>query len=47
MEWKTQVDLTQPLRQMKSKKSYFESPGRGTWRLTAGAGIPAAEAVGK
>jgi hypothetical protein len=47
MEWKTQVDLTQPMRLMKSKKSYFENPTRGTWRLTAGIGMPAAEAVGK
>jgi hypothetical protein len=47
MEWKTQVDITQPMRLMKSKKSYYENPTRGTWRLTAGIGMPASEAVGK
>jgi uncharacterized protein YsxB (DUF464 family) len=47
MDWKTQVDMIQPLRQLKSKKSYYERPGHGKWRLTAGAGVPAAEAVGK
>jgi hypothetical protein len=47
MDWKTQVDMIQPLRQMKSKKSYYERPSHGKWRLTAGAGVPAAEAVGK
>ena len=47
MNWKTQVDMVQPLRQMKSKKSYYERTGHGKWRLTAGAGVPAAEAVGK
>jgi hypothetical protein len=47
MDWKTQIDMIQPLRQLKSKKSYFENPGHGKWRLTAGIGIPAAEAIGK
>ncbi len=47
MEWKRQVDMIQPLRQLKSKKSYYENPGHGKWRLTAGIGVPAAEAVGK
>ena len=47
MDWKTQVDMVQPLRQLKSKKSYYERTGHGKWRLTAGAGVPAAEAVGK
>ena len=47
MEWKTQVDITQPMRQMKSKRSYYETPTRGTWRLTSGAGVPAAEGIGK
>jgi hypothetical protein len=47
MEWKTQVDMVQPLRALKSKKSYYENPGHGKWKLTAGAGVPAAEKVGK
>jgi hypothetical protein len=46
MEWKTQVDMTQPLRFMKSKKSYYENPGFGKWKLTA-IGLTAAENVGK
>jgi hypothetical protein len=45
MEWKEQVDITQPMRFMKSKKSYFETPSRGTWRLTQ-IGLQAAEKVG-
>jgi hypothetical protein len=47
MNWTTQVDMIQPLRQMKSKKSYYENPERGKWKLTVGVGVPAAEAVGK
>ena len=46
MEWKTQVDMTQPLRIMKSKKSYYENPSFGKWKLTA-IGLTAAENVGK
>lgn len=46
MEWKTQVDMTQPLRIMKSKKSYYENPSSGKWKLTA-IGLTAAENVGK
>jgi hypothetical protein len=46
MEWKTQVDMTQPLRIMKSKKSYYENPSQGKWKLTA-IGLTAAENVGK
>lgn len=46
MEWKTQTDMTQPLRRLKSEKSYFENPGGGKWRLT-GIGLEAAERVGK
>jgi hypothetical protein len=46
MEWKTQVDMTQPLRVMKSKKSYYDNPGFGKWKLTA-IGLTAAENVGK
>jgi hypothetical protein len=29
MEWKTQADMIQPLRILKSKKSYYENPSRG------------------
>ena len=46
MEWKTQVDMTQPLRFMKSKKSYYDNPSFGKWKLTA-IGLTAAENVGK
>jgi hypothetical protein len=46
MEWKTQVDMTQPLRLMKSRKSYYDNPSFGKWRLTA-IGLTAAENVGK
>jgi hypothetical protein len=46
MEWKTQTDMTQPLRRLKSEKSYFENPGGGKWRLT-GIGLEAAERIGK
>jgi hypothetical protein len=44
MEWKEQQDFTQPMRLMKSKKSYYEIPGRGEWRLT-GIGLEAAENI--
>jgi hypothetical protein len=46
MEWKTQVDMTQPLRFMKSKKSYYDNPSFGKWKLTA-IGLTTAENVGK
>ena len=46
MEWKTQVDMIQPLRQLKSKKSYYENPGHGKWKLT-GIGLEAAKAIVK
>ncbi len=46
MEWKTQVDMTQPLRQLKSKKSYYENPAHGEWRLTK-IGLDAAENIKK
>jgi hypothetical protein len=46
MEWKTQVDMTQPLRIMKSKKSYYDNPSTGKWKLTA-IGLTTAENVGK
>lgn len=45
MEWKTQSDMTQPMRLLKSKKSYFENPSSGKWRLT-GIGLEAAEKFG-
>jgi|GEM_PF-4867499 len=32
--WPMQKDPSQPLRQMKSKKSFFEKLGRGIWKLT-------------
>jgi hypothetical protein len=44
--WKTQTDVMQPIRLMKSKKNLFANPERGTWRLTQ-PGLDAAEAVGK
>src|SRR5262249_10317807 len=46
MDWKTQVAMTQPLRSLKSKKSYYENPSFGKWKLT-GIGLDAAEAIGK
>ena len=45
MEWKTQADMAQPLRVMKNRKSYYENPEQGQWRLT-GPGLAAAEKVG-
>ena len=46
MDWKTQADMTQPMRVLKSKKSYFENPSSGKWRLT-GIGLDAANVIGK
>jgi hypothetical protein len=46
MDWKTQVDMTQPLRKLKSVKSWYENPQFGEWKLT-GIGLTAAEKVGK
>jgi hypothetical protein len=46
MNWKTQVDMTQPLRALKSKKSFYDNPSQGKWKLT-GIGLTAAESVGK
>lgn len=46
MDWPTQVDMTQPLRTMKSKKSYYENPSSGKWKLTT-IGLQAAEKIGK
>jgi hypothetical protein len=44
MQWKQQVDFSQPMRQMKAKKSYFETPTKGTWRLT-GIGLEEADHI--
>jgi hypothetical protein len=44
MEWKTQIDMIQPLRQLKSKKSYYENPSHGKWRLT-GVGLDAVKGI--
>jgi len=46
MEWPTQVDMTQPLRTLKSKKSYYENPSSGKWKLTT-IGLEAADKIGK
>jgi hypothetical protein len=46
MEWKTQIDMIQPLRQLKAKKSYYENPSHGKWKLT-GIGLEAAKAIVK
>lgn len=46
MNWKTQVDMVQPLRLLKNKKSHYENPSHGKWRLTQ-IGLDAARKVGK
>jgi hypothetical protein len=46
MDWKTQVDMTQPLRKLKSDKSWYENSSFGKWRLT-GIGLTATQNVGK
>ena len=46
MDWKTQVDMIQPLRGLKSKKSYYDNPSHGKWRLTT-IGVEAAKAIAK
>jgi hypothetical protein len=46
MEWKTQGDMTKPMRRLKSQKSYFENPSSGKWKLT-GIGLEAAEKITK
>lgn len=46
MDWKTQADMTQPMRLLKSKKSYFDNPSSGKWKLT-GIGLEAADKIGK
>jgi hypothetical protein len=44
MKWNEQKDFSQPMRLMKSKKSYFDNPTRKTWKLT-GIGLEAAQAI--
>ena len=44
MSWSEMKDFTQPMRQMKSKNSYFENPSRKSWKLT-GLGLKAATAI--
>jgi hypothetical protein len=34
MGWDMQKDPSQPLRTMKMKKSFFDTAGRGAWKLT-------------
>lgn len=46
MGWKTQADMVQPLRASKHKKSFYENPNRGEWRLTS-IGLEAAENLKK
>jgi hypothetical protein len=46
MEWDTQGDLVQRLRNSKFKKSHYDNPGRGQWRLT-NIGLEAAENIRK
>jgi len=44
MQWPEQLDFSQPMRAMKSKKSYFTSTESRKWKLT-GPGIQAARAI--
>lgn len=44
MQWSEQSDFSQPMRLMKSKKSYFSHPSKKTWKLT-GPGLDAARAI--
>lgn len=44
LDWKYRLDVNAPVREMKSKKSWFDSPAYGKWRLTQ-PGITAANAV--
>lgn len=46
MNWKTQADMTQPLRALKLSKSYYDNPTTGKWKLT-GIGLDAAHALGQ
>jgi hypothetical protein len=45
MSWNTLADFTQPMRMLKQRKSYYDVPVRGQWKLNAH-GLEAAEAVG-
>ncbi len=42
--WSEQVDFSQPIRQMKLKKSYFSNPSSKVWKLTQ-PGLDAARAI--
>jgi hypothetical protein len=44
MQWNEQKDFSQPMRLMKSKKSYFDNPSRRSWKLTQ-VGLEAARAI--
>jgi hypothetical protein len=44
LNWKPRLDVNAPVREMKSKKSFFDSPVYGKWRLTQ-PGLDAAGAV--
>jgi hypothetical protein len=44
LDWTPRKDVMQPVREMKSKKSWYDSPAYGKYRLTQ-PGIEAAEAV--
>ncbi len=44
LNWKPRLDVNQPVRELKSKKSFFDSPTYGKWRLTQ-PGLDAAAAV--
>jgi hypothetical protein len=44
MQWPEQADFSQPMRMMKSKKSYYTSTESKKWKLT-GPGVEAARAI--
>ena len=44
MEWKMLTDFTQPMRLLKSKKSYFDTPKKGEWKLNPH-GLEVAQAI--
>ena len=46
MGWATRDDMTQPMRRLKSEKSYFDRLGKGQWKLNTH-GLQATEAIGK
>jgi hypothetical protein len=45
MDWPPQADMTNPMRKLKSSKSYYDNPEFGKWRLTQ-PGLDAASAIG-